>query len=69
MQGRFVEVLVTARIKLTTNSWVGKPLCGGSFQSIGVWCNGNTIVSKTIDLGSIPCTPASRLVNVAKLDE
>ena len=38
MKVRFVKVLVTSRIKLTTNSWVGKPLCGGSFQIIRGVC-------------------------------
>lgn len=28
-------------------------------QNIGVWCNGNTVVSKTTNLGSIPCAPAN----------
>lgn len=28
--------------------------------NIGVWCNGNMAVSKTVDQGSKPCAPAKK---------
>ncbi len=39
--------------------WRSETKSGDYFFKMGVWCSGNTWVSKTYDGGSIPSTPAN----------
>ena len=46
----------------------GSLMEGRALSYIGVWCNGNIPVSKTVDVGSIPATPALNKMNDLSLE-